>query len=115
MDNVKMEMFCLFLLFMVSLFCDAYAAEAKQGMSISAKKFEVQKHLNRLNKPAVKSIKVKSSVPFSFWLHFFVYFSVLMVSFGENNRAQMVISSIVLTYLINQLLIILYSRIIPYR
>ncbi|XP_055817742.1 uncharacterized protein LOC129886882 [Solanum dulcamara] len=57
MDNVKMNLFCLSLLFMASLFCDTVAAEAKQGMSISAQKFEVQKHLNRLNKPAVNSIK----------------------------------------------------------
>ncbi|XP_060217849.1 protein neprosin-like [Lycium barbarum] len=53
-DNVKMNMevmFCLFLLFMVSV------VEAKQGMSLSAQKLEVQKHLNRLNKTPIKSIK----------------------------------------------------------
>ncbi|KAK6804174.1 hypothetical protein RDI58_001958 [Solanum bulbocastanum] len=57
MDNVKMKMFCFSLLFMVLLFCDTDAAEAKQGMSLSSQKFEIQKHLNSLNKPAVKSIK----------------------------------------------------------
>lgn len=114
--NVKMKMnievvCCLLLLFMVSLCCDA--AEAKQGMSLTAQKFEVQKHLNRLNKPAIKSIKVKPLYPF--YAPFFVCLFLLMVSFGNNNRAQMVILLIVFICLINQLLIILCSRITLYR
>lgn len=68
MDNVKTEMFCLSVLFMVLLLlCDSDAAQAKQGMSLSSQKFEIQKHLNRLNKPAVKSIKVEFMYSFFFF------------------------------------------------
>lgn len=86
MDS-KEVMFCLFLLFMASLCC-CDVAEAKQGsMSIVAQKFEVQKHLNRLNKPAVKSIKVKLLHSMcNFLLNLFcVFLCNLMVCFGKIN------------------------------
>ena len=60
---VVVSMVCVCLGFMVSLSLGA-------RMSPSRQKLEVQKHLNRLNKPAVKTIQVHHSLSLSLSLYF---------------------------------------------
>lgn len=58
---------CLFLWGFFSLSCAARSGVSKQ-------KFEVKKHLNRLNKPAVKSIQVPlKNLTFLFFIRVLVF------------------------------------------
>lgn len=59
--RVLVVAFCL--LGLISLSCAA-------RLSVSRQRLEVQKHLNRLNKPAVKSIKVLNHLFFCFVFSF---------------------------------------------
>ena len=58
-SRVLVLVFCF--LGLISLSCAA-------RLSVSRQKLEVQKHLNRLNKPAVKSIEVPSPLSLKFCL-----------------------------------------------